>query len=56
MDMLTVDLTAIPDAVVGDPIELWGNNVAANAVAAMSDTIAYTLFTGVTRRVPLVYH
>ena len=56
MDMLTVDLTTIPDAVVGDPVELWGNNVAANAVAAMSDTIAYTLFTGVTRRVPLVYH
>ncbi len=55
MDMLTVDLTAIPDAKVGDPVELWGDDVAANSVAAMSDTIAYTLFTGVTRRVPLVY-
>ncbi|MGB1254219.1 MAG: alanine racemase [Thiolinea sp.] len=55
MDMLTVDLSDIPDAVVGDPVELWGKRVAANDVAAMSDTIAYTLFTGVTRRVPLVY-
>lgn len=55
MDMLTVDLTEIADAKVGDPVELWGTQVAANAVAAMSDTIAYTLFTGVTRRVPLVY-
>ena len=55
MDMLTVDLTEIPDAVVGDPVELWGHNIAANTVASMSDTIAYTLFTGVTRRVPLVY-
>lgn len=55
MDMLTVDLTAIPDAVVGDAVELWGTHIAANDVAAMSDTIAYTLFTGVTRRVPLSY-
>ncbi len=55
MDMLTVDLTSIPDAAVGDPVELWGTNIAANEVASMSDTIAYTLFTGVTRRVPLFY-
>ena len=55
MDMLTVDLTSLPDAKVGDRVELWGNNVLANEVAAHSQTIAYTLFTGITRRVPLVY-
>lgn len=55
MDMLTVDLTDIPDVKVGDPVELWGEHVLANEVAECSDTIAYTLFTGVTRRVPLVY-
>lgn len=55
MDMLTVDLTGIADVKVGDPVELWGEQVLANEVAECSDTIAYTLFTGVTRRVPLVY-
>ena len=55
MDMLTVDLTDLPEARVGDPVELWGPRVSANAVAAASGTIAYQLFTGVTRRVPLVY-
>ena len=33
----------------------WGNDVTANAVADNSSTIAYTLFTGITRRVPLRY-
>jgi alanine racemase len=55
MDMLTVDLTGLPQARVGDPVELWGAQVSANAVAAASGTIAYQLFTGVTRRVPLLY-
>jgi alanine racemase len=55
MDMLTVDLTALPHARSGDPVELWGAQISANAVAAASDTIAYQLFTGVTRRVPRLY-
>ena len=55
MDMLTVDLSEQPDARVGDPVELWGARIPANAVAAASDTIAYQLFTGVSRRVPVTY-
>jgi alanine racemase len=55
MDMLTVDLTPIRDAMLGDPVELWGNQVLANEVATASDTIAYELFTGISRRVPLHY-
>ena len=55
MDMLTVDLSRIPDARIGDPVQLWGDQVAANDVAAASDTIAYQLFTGISRRVPLRY-
>lgn len=55
MDMLTVDLTHLPQAHVGSKVELWGQQVAVNEVAAHSDTIAYTLFTGVTRRIPLQY-
>lgn len=55
MDMLTVDLTDLPDADVGSEVELWGANLPANEVAAHCDTIAYHLFTGVTKRVPRVY-
>jgi alanine racemase len=55
MDMLTVDLSNIPHARVGDPVQLWGDQVAANDVAAASGTIAYQLFTGVSRRIPLRY-
>jgi alanine racemase len=55
MDMLTVDLTHLPEIQVGAAVELWGNNVTANNVADHSSTIAYTLFTGITRRVPLRY-
>lgn len=55
MDMLTVDLTDLPDAKEGDPVELWGNEVDVNLVATHSRTISYTLFTSITRRVPLRY-
>jgi alanine racemase len=55
MDMLTVDLTDQPDARCGDPVQLWGDLVPANAVADASDTIAYQLFTGLSRRVPIRY-
>jgi alanine racemase len=56
MDMLTVDLSKQPEAMIGDPVQLWGDLVSANEVARLSDTIAYELFTGVTRRVHLQYH
>lgn len=55
MDMITVDLGPLPDARVGDPVELWGTQVPANAVAGHCGTIAYELFTRVTRRVHLHY-
>ncbi len=54
MDMLTLDLTGMDDARIGDRVELWGKTVSANDVAQASDTIAYQLFTGVSRRVPLI--
>lgn len=55
MDLLTLDLSAIEDAALGDPVELWGAIVPAEAVAKASGTIAYQLFTNVSRRVPLTY-
>lgn len=56
MDMLTVDLTDIPTAGIGSRVEFWGNNgLSVAEVARWSDTIAYDLLTGITRRVPRRY-
>jgi alanine racemase len=55
MDLITVDLGASGEARVGDPVELWGENLSANEVAAHCDTIAYELVTRVAARVPRHY-
>ena len=49
MDMLFVDLTAIPNAKIGSHVELWGDQVLANDVAKAAGTIAYELFCNVKR-------
>ncbi|UST52450.1 alanine racemase (plasmid) [Comamonadaceae bacterium OTU4NAUVB1] len=54
MDMLTVDLTDLPDAGIGSKVELWGKTVDVNQVAAGAGTIAYELLCNV-KRVPRVY-
>ena len=41
MDMLTVDLTDIPDAVPGVEVELWGDRVPVCLVADGAGTLAY---------------
>lgn len=51
MDMITVDVTELPDVQVGQIAELWGPNVAADEVASHSDTISYELFCRLTQRV-----
>lgn len=55
MDMLMVDLTDLPQARLGDPVELWGARVGVNAVAEASGTIGYELLTGLNPRVPRIY-
>lgn len=55
MDMITLDLTGLADARLGDPVELWGTTIPASEVAQASDTVAYQLFTGIGRRVPLCH-
>lgn len=54
MDMLAVDLGEVPEAAVGDAVELWGEHIPVDEVAACAGTISYELLTGVTRRVPRV--
>ena len=52
MDMLTVDLSAVPEAQVGTPVELWGAQLPVDEVAAACGTIGYELLSKVTARVP----
>ncbi|MGB4072719.1 alanine racemase [Pseudomonas sp.] len=54
MDMLTVDLTDLPQAGLGSRVELWGKQVLASDVAAQAGSIPYQLFCNL-RRVPLLY-
>jgi alanine racemase len=41
MDMLTVDLTDLPEAGIGSDVELWGDHIPVGDVAASAGTIAY---------------
>jgi len=54
MDMLFADLTEIPEADIGSPVELWGVLVPVDAVAQAADTIGYELLCAVTKRVPVL--
>lgn len=54
MDMLTVDLTNLPNADVGSSVELWGPRVAVAAVAKAACRSPYELLCAV-KRAPLVH-
>jgi alanine racemase len=49
MDMLTVDLTDLPQAGIGSRVELWGNNIPVNRIAEAAGTISYELLCNVKR-------
>jgi len=53
MDMLSVDLTALPDAVVGSRVILWGEGLSVDDVAHAAGTISYELLCALTARVPV---
>ena len=54
MDQIMFDVTGI-SAEEGDVIELFGENVPADELAALAGTISYEFLTGITKRVPRVY-
>lgn len=53
MDMLFVDITAIPEAEIGSKVEMWGSQVSVDDVAHAAGTISYELLCAVAPRVPL---
>lgn len=55
MDMMTIDLTDLPEAEIGDRVELFGKRLPVSEVAKWCDTIPYTLVTCLTPRVTRYY-
>ena len=54
MDMITVDLTDVPEATVGSPVVLWGEGLPVDDVASAAATVGYELLCAVAPRVPFV--
>ena len=54
MDMITVDLSGMPDAGIGSPVTLWGEGLSADEVAAAAGTLSYELLCALAPRVPVV--
>lgn len=55
MDMLAIDLSAVPEAQPGALVELWGSTVSLDEVAAHTGILSYNLTCSVTARVQRVY-
>ncbi|HEU4709030.1 MAG TPA: alanine racemase [Methylophilaceae bacterium] len=53
MDMLFADVTDIPQANVGSPVELWGEHNPVDAVAEAAGTVGYELLCALALRVPV---
>ncbi|MDO4904939.1 MAG: alanine racemase [Lautropia sp.] len=51
MDMLAIDLEPVPGALVGAPVELWGDRVSIDEVAAGAGTLGYELMCALAPRV-----
>jgi alanine racemase len=55
MDMMMVDLEAVPQAHLGSKVELWGEGLSVDEVALHAGTIGYELICAVAPRVPKIY-
>lgn len=54
MDMITVDVTDLPDVSIGDEVVLWGKGLPVGEVAQHAGTIGYELTTRMPARTPRV--
>ncbi len=54
MDMICIDLRALPEADIGDEVELWGRHLPVEEIARCASTIAYELLCGITQRVAII--
>jgi alanine racemase len=55
MDMLCIDISENDRIDVGSEVELWGENINADEIAKLCNTISYELFCQLTPRVKRIY-
>ncbi len=55
MDLVTIDVTGIPDAALGDEVVLLGGEITVEEHAARTSTIPYEVFCRISARVPRIY-
>jgi alanine racemase len=55
MDLVTIDVTDVSHATLGDEVTLLGDGITAEELAAKSQTISYEVFCRISARVPRVY-
>lgn len=53
MDMISIDISDIPEAYIGSPVTLWGEGLSADEVGAAAGTLSYELLCKLTARVPV---
>jgi len=55
MDLVTIDVTDVAGASLGDEVELLGETITAQELAEKTSTITYEIFCRISARVPRVY-
>lgn len=54
MDMITIDVTEMPNVELGDRVTLWGEHLPIEKIAAAAGTISYELLCGLKKRIPMI--
>ena len=54
MDLVTVDLSSVPQAAIGSDVVLWGAGLPVDEVATAAGTVGYELLCAVAPRVPFI--
>ncbi len=55
MDMMTVDITDLPDVAIGATVELWGTRLPLQEIANRCGTVGYELLARMPARTPRIY-
>ncbi|MDY6820443.1 MAG: alanine racemase [Deferribacterota bacterium] len=55
MNLAVVDVTNIPDNLLNEPVEIIGDNIDANSMAKLCDTIPYEILTSFSKSIKKIY-
>ena len=55
MDMCMLDVTDMPEVMVGDDVEIFGPHMSVDRLAECCQTISYEILTGISQRVPRIF-